>query len=191
MTVDTLAVTELAGPTGVAGTGSTGTETGAGDGLAGTATALRRDAADGRATTVVRTLAVGVDLSVAFGAVSAPVLAALPRDWVRAAGPAVPDASLAAEELPESGADGAAEATAHATVEPAPTTTPATATPKQSSVTFFMMYSPVLFAVAAVQIEVRVDAGLGRIGVLARIGGTFVPFVDMAVASGRSRWSTD
>jgi hypothetical protein len=57
---------------------------------------------------VVRTLAVGVDPPVAFGAVSAPALAVLARDRVRAAGPAVPDASLAAEELPESGADGSA-----------------------------------------------------------------------------------
>jgi hypothetical protein len=108
VTVDTLTVTELTGPTGVAGTGSSGTDTGAGAGVAGTAAALRRGAADGRATTVARTLAVGVDFPVAFGAVSAPALAVLTRDRVRAAGPAVPDASLAAEELPESGAGGSA-----------------------------------------------------------------------------------
>jgi len=108
VTVDTLAVTELAGPAGVAGTGSAGTDTGAGAGVAGTATALRRGAVDGRATTVVRTLAAGVDPPVAFGAVSAPVLVVLARDRVLAAGPAVPDAAVAAEELPESGADGSA-----------------------------------------------------------------------------------
>jgi hypothetical protein len=99
-----------------------------------------------------------VDPPVAFGAVGAPDLVVLARDRVRAAGPALPDAPLAAEELPESGVDGAAEASAHATVEPAPATTPATATPKQSSVTFFMMSSPVLFAVTAVQIEVSLAA---------------------------------
>ena len=140
MTVDTLAATELAGPTGMAGTGTAGTETGAGAGLAGTAAALRRDAADGRATPVVRALAVGADLSVEFDVASAAVLAVLARDRLRAAGPAVLDVSLAAAELPESDVDGAAEATAHATVEPAPATTPATATPKQSSVTFFNVF---------------------------------------------------
>jgi len=107
VTVDTLAATELAGPTGVVGTGSVGTDTGAGAGMAGTATALRRDAA-GRATTVVRALAVGVDPRVEFDGASAPVLVVLARDRVRATGPAVPDVSLAAEELPESGADGSA-----------------------------------------------------------------------------------
>jgi len=106
VTVDTLVVTEPAGPTGLAGTGSVGIDTGAGAGMAGTATALRRDAADGPVTTVARAVAVGLDPPAAFGAVSAPALAVLPRDRVLAAGPAVPDASLAAEELPES--DGSA-----------------------------------------------------------------------------------
>jgi len=73
-------------------------------------------------------LAAGLGPLLFFAMAAARGLAACPRDW---AGEAA---------LLESGAAGSAFATAHATLEPAPATTPATATPRQSSLTLFMVF---------------------------------------------------
>ena len=51
-------------------------------------------------------------------------------------------ASVASAERVVSGAAGSAEATAVATVDPAPTTTPATATPRHICLTDFILVSP-------------------------------------------------